>query len=68
MINGYSSLNLTKLDILDDFDEIKVGVGYKLDGKLLDSIPGSLEDFGKVEVVYETLKGWKKDITQIKKA
>jgi adenylosuccinate synthase len=33
MINGYTSLNLTKLDILDDLEEIKVGVSYKLDGK-----------------------------------
>lgn len=68
MINGYASLNLTKLDILDTFKEIKVAVAYKLNGKELDSLPGNLEDLAKVEVVYETLKGWQKDITKVTKA
>ncbi|EFQ98538.1 adenylosuccinate synthetase [Nannizzia gypsea CBS 118893] len=58
-INHYTALNLTKLDILDDFDEIKVGVAYKLDGKELESFPASSDDMEKVEVVYETLPGWK---------
>jgi len=40
------------LDILDSFKEIKVGVGYKLNGRLIDSLPGNLSDFAKVEVVY----------------
>ncbi len=42
MINGYNSLNITKLDILDEVSEIKVGVEYKLNGKTIDSLPGSL--------------------------
>lgn len=40
LINGYDSLNLTKLDVLDGFDEIKIGVGYTVDGKDLASFPG----------------------------
>lgn len=68
MINGYHSLNITKLDILDELSEIKVGVEYKLNGKVLDSLPGTLEDFEKVEIKYETLKGWKKDISKVTKA
>lgn len=68
LVNGYASLNLTKLDILDAFKEIKVGVEYKLNGKRLDSLPGNLEELAKVEVVYETLKGWEKDITKVTKA
>lgn len=40
MINDYSSLNLTKLDVLDQLDEIKIGVAYKIDGKPLESFPG----------------------------
>lgn len=68
MINGYTSFNLTKLDILDTFKEIKVAVAYKMNGKEIDCIPGSLEELAKVEVVYETLKGWEKDITKITKA
>lgn len=67
MINGYTSLNITKLDILDEFKEIKVGVEYKLNGKTIESLPGSLEDFSKVEVLYQTLKGWNKDITKVTK-
>lgn len=66
MINGYSSLNLTKLDILDDLKEIKVAVAYKLNGKKLDSFPASLEELEQVEVEYETLPGWNtslKDVT-----
>ncbi|KAG5208068.1 Adenylosuccinate synthetase [Trichophyton interdigitale] len=58
-INHYTSLNLTKLDILDDFDEIKVAVAYKIDGKELESFPASSDALEKVEVVYETLPGWK---------
>jgi len=44
-----------------------VGVGYKLNGKSIDCLPGNLDDFSKVEVVYETLKGWEKDITKVTK-
>jgi adenylosuccinate synthase len=40
MINGYTSLNLTKLDVLDGFEEIKVATGYKIDGVEIDGFPG----------------------------
>jgi len=40
MINGYTSLNLTKLDVLDGFKEIKVATGYKIDGKEIEGFPG----------------------------
>lgn len=65
-LNGFTALNLTKLDVLDDLDEIKIAVSYTLDGKVLQSIPASLEDLARVEVQYETLPGWKtslKDVT-----
>ncbi|ODQ79125.1 hypothetical protein BABINDRAFT_37920 [Babjeviella inositovora NRRL Y-12698] len=65
-INGYTSLNITKLDVLDTFKEIQVGVAYKYNGKVLDSFPEDLYALGKVEVVYETLPGWEVDITQVK--
>jgi adenylosuccinate synthase len=48
MINGYHSLNLTKLDILDTLPDIKVGVEYWLNGTKIDSLPGNLEHFQKV--------------------
>lgn len=60
-INHYTALNLTKLDILDDFDEIKVGIAYILpDGTRVDnSFPASAEELEKVQVEYVTLPGWK---------
>ncbi len=64
MINDYTSINLTKLDVLDDLDEIKIGVEYKHNGQLLTSFPADLDILGQVEVVYETLPGWKEDISK----
>ncbi len=58
-INGFTSVALTKLDVLDTLDEIKVCVGYKLDGKSLDSLPAVSQDLRRVEPVYATLPGWK---------
>ncbi|KAK8865849.1 adenylosuccinate synthetase [Kwoniella newhampshirensis] len=63
MINGYTSLNLTKLDVLDGFDEIKVATGYKIDGVEIEGFPADLDRLAKVEVQYTTLPGWKKDIS-----
>lgn len=65
-INGYTSLNITKLDVLDNFPEISIGIKYKLNGKELSSFPEDLHDLAKVEVEYKTLPGWKQDITQVK--
>ncbi len=58
-INGFSSVALTKLDVLDALDEIKVCVGYKLDGQTCDSLPTVSQDLRRVAPVYETLPGWK---------
>ncbi len=64
-INGFTALNLTKLDVLDELDEIKIAVAYHLDGKELNSIPASLEDLARVEVQYETLPGWKTSLKEV---
>src|SRR6185436_17750740 len=58
-INGFSSVALTKLDVLDALDEIKVCTGYKLDGKVCESLPAVSQDLRSVEPVYATLPGWK---------
>ncbi|KAF2861876.1 Adenylosuccinate synthetase [Piedraia hortae CBS 480.64] len=58
-INWYDSLNLTKLDVLDDFNEIKIATSYSLDGETLVSLPADLSMLEKVQVEYETLPGWK---------
>ncbi|QQR55071.1 adenylosuccinate synthase [Candidatus Peregrinibacteria bacterium] len=64
-LNGFTALNLTKLDVLDALDEVKIAVAYKLDGRNLDSIPASLEDLARVEVEYETLPGWKSSLKEV---
>lgn len=53
MINGYTALCLTKLDILDTLPELKLAVGYSLKGKEIDYFPSSASDLGNVEVQFE---------------
>jgi adenylosuccinate synthase len=65
MINGFTSLNLTKLDVLDELDEIKVAKEYRLHGETLQSIPASLDELAQVEVVWETLPGWKSSLKNV---
>ena len=57
--SGINGLALTKLDILDGFDEIKVCVRYRLDGREIDYLPGGAAAQGRVEPIYETVEGWK---------
>ncbi|GIK04823.1 hypothetical protein Aspvir_008920 [Aspergillus viridinutans] len=68
-VNHYTALNLTKLDILDDFDEIKVAVAYVLpDGtRLTDTYPANADVLEKVKVEYVTLPGWKSNTMGVKK-
>ena len=62
-ISGLDCMAITRLDILDGFEEIQMCTGYKLDGKPLNEVPASLNILARVEPVYETFKGWKEDIT-----
>ena len=57
--SGIDGLALTKLDILDGFDEIKVCVAYRLDGREIDYLPAGEHAQARVEPVYETIAGWK---------
>jgi adenylosuccinate synthase len=57
--SGISGLALTKLDILDGFDEIQVCTGYKLDGREIDYLPAGELAQARVEPIYETIGGWK---------
>ena len=58
-INGFTSVALTKLDVLDTLDEIKVCTGYKLDGRTCESLPAVSQDLRRIEPIYATLPGWK---------
>jgi adenylosuccinate synthase len=59
MINGTSWLVITKLDVLDELDEIPVCIGYKIDGKKTAEVPAQDSDFNKIECVYRTIPGWR---------
>ncbi len=57
-VNGFDGLILTKLDVLDGFEEVKVCVAYEYEGQRLEHFPASLKVLEKVKPVYKTLKGW----------
>jgi adenylosuccinate synthase len=56
--SGIDGIALTKLDILDGFESMKVCTGYRLDGRLIDRFPASQAKQARVEPVYETIPGW----------
>ena len=57
-VNGINGIALTKLDVLDGMNEIKVCTGYRLDGQVIDYLPASQGAQARVEPIYETLEGW----------
>ncbi len=57
-VNGLSGLCITKLDVLDGLKELKLCVGYRLDGELIDILPMGADEIARCEPVYETLPGW----------
>lgn len=65
-VNGLTGIALTKLDVLSDFDTIKVCTGYTYQGKVLETLPAALEIFENCQPVYEELPGWRTDITGVK--
>lgn len=66
IINNYTSINITKLDILNDLPELKIGVSYVIDGKKLPpgAMPCTMHDLERVKVDYKTVPGWKGDISK----
>ena len=58
-ISGINGIALTKLDVLDELDEIKMCIKYDLNGKKLDYLPAATEDQFKIKPVYKTFSGWK---------
>ena len=65
-ISGIDGIALTKLDVLDDLDEIKICVQYELNGKKLDYLPAAVEDQLMIKPIYETFSGWKSPTNGIK--
>ncbi|CAH0550057.1 unnamed protein product [Brassicogethes aeneus] len=67
LINGYSALCLTKLDILDTLPELKLAVAYLLKGKKIPYFPSTASDLAKVEVEYITMPGWQTSTVNVRK-
>jgi adenylosuccinate synthase len=56
--SGVNGISLTKLDVLDGFDELKICTAYELDGEMLDYLPTAADKQARVQPIYETMKGW----------
>ena len=67
VISGVNGIALTKIDVLDQFKDLYVCVGYTLNGKKIDYLPGALKDQFKVKPIYKRLDGWLKNTSGIKK-
>lgn len=67
MVNGFTHVAVTKLDILDDFDYLEVGKCYLRNKQQLDSFPASCDELAEVEVEYIKIPGWKESTQNIKK-
>ena len=65
-ISGINGIALTKLDVLDDLDHIKMCVGYELNGNKIDYLPAAVDDQLKVKPIYKTFQGWKSSTKGIK--
>jgi adenylosuccinate synthase len=65
-INGLDCLAVTKLDVLDDLDEIKVCTAYELDGQVVRDFPSDARAFARAIPIYETLPGWKQSTSECK--
>jgi adenylosuccinate synthase len=66
-VNGLTALAVTKLDVLDEFEQIPVGTGYRLDGTLLDDMPAEVSALERVVPEFETLPGWRASTTAVRR-
>jgi adenylosuccinate synthase len=66
-LNGFDSVALTKLDVLDALEEIKICVGYEISGTRIDTFPAVSYDLAKIKPIYETLPGWQSETLGITK-
>ena len=66
-INGFTHINLTKLDVLSGLPTLEIGVAYKLpDGTVTTDFPSDIDTLEKVEMVYESMPGWEEDISDMR--
>jgi len=67
-VNSLTEIALTKLDVLDSFDEVKICTGYRVDGETYRGYPDRIELLERVEPVYETIDGWKTSLADCRRA
>ncbi|MBI4810826.1 MAG: adenylosuccinate synthase [Ignavibacteriales bacterium] len=67
MVNGITHIAVTKLDVLDGFDKVKICTGYKLNGKVLKTFPTDVRSLEKIVPIYETYDGWKSSTSHIRR-
>jgi adenylosuccinate synthase len=67
MVNGFHNLNLTKLDVLTGFEEIKVCVEYIHENECIEGMPASLKTYAEVRPMYASLPGWNEDISKCRR-
>jgi adenylosuccinate synthase len=65
MLSGVNKLLITKLDVLDEFDEIALCTAYEIDGVRTSEFPAAVEDLEKVKPVYEMMPGWKTSLDAV---
>jgi len=66
-VNGLTHLAITKLDVLDTFDTIKICTHYECDGEKIENFPNQLSKVGRCVPVYEEMPGWKQDTSKCRK-
>jgi hypothetical protein len=66
-INRLDGACISLLDVLDDFDEVRICTAYRLDGRELRCLPASVADAARIEPVYETLPGWKSPLCEVRR-
>jgi len=65
-VNGIERLAITKLDVLDDFEEVRICTGYRVNGKLLKSFPTDLRTLEMAEPIYEAYEGWRQPLSEVR--
>ena len=65
-VNGLDGIAMTKLDVLTGFDPVRIAVGYRIDGKVLDEMPSDPELLDRAQPVYEDLPGWTEKVDHLK--
>jgi adenylosuccinate synthase len=65
-VNGLDAIALTKLDVLSGFDPVRIAVGYRVDGKVLDEMPSDPEVLERCQAVYQDMPGWAEPVAAVR--